>query len=304
MYIRSPLTETNNISLIKTIRVDELIQKWKNNFQIDITQELKNYQEIKLYQCNQTRLKFFFPCDIDGSETLYKQLQKFDWFYLPDKWEYNVALNHLKLLNCNSILEVGCGVGFFVKACIDSGFVINGIELNKLAVNLAQENKLPVNHITLQEFAQFHPQSMDAICSFQVLEHISDPKSFINNCLKILKSGGRLIVSVPNAESFLKYQYNLLDMPPHHMTQWSEFSFRSLEKIFPVKTEKIIKEPLASYHISGYVDSYKNYLTSSFYPMNLLFNRFSIYFYKKILKAGLRKFLTGQSLYVQFCKII
>ncbi|GAA6621725.1 class I SAM-dependent methyltransferase [Scytonema sp. NUACC26] len=297
----SPITGYSNITLVKTIPSESLIQSWKNILEIDITNELHQCQEIYLFKCNETQLKFFAPFEIAGSEKLYEQLQRFDWYYMSKKWEHQVALKNLH--DCKQILEVGSAFGSFVELAIKSGLNIKGIELNKAAVRIAQQKNLPVEHLDLQELAKQAPQSLDAICSFQVLEHISQPKDFIEWSIQLLKPNGKLIFCVPNSESFLQYQDNLLDMPPHHMLRWSTQSFKALEKIFPVRLEKRIIEPLASYHVSLYLDSYSSYFRSISPLYKLLFNRHTTPVYRKLLKTGLRRFLTGQSLYVQFRKV-
>lgn len=297
----SPLADSDDLTFIKSIQADELIKEWKNNFDIDITQELKGYKEIYFYQCNQTKLKFFAPFDIAGSDKLYEQLQKFDWYYMPDKWEYQIALRDLS--DCENILEIGSALGDFVKSGVEAGLNIRGIELNEAAVKAAQVSSLPVERLDLREAASLYKECLDGVCSFQVLEHVPNPKNFINWSIQMLKPGGKLIFCVPNAESFLKYQYCLLDMPPHHMLQWSEHSFRLLEKIFSVKLEKVIREPLASYHVSGYLTSYSNYFRSISPLGKLVFNPYTLPIYEKCLNSGLRKILIGQSLYVQFRKL-
>lgn len=296
----SPLTGSEHVTLLRTIQANQLIRDWERSFQIDITDELDGYQEIYLYQCNQTKLKFFVPPDVTGSGQLYQQLQKFDWFYMADRWEHQMALQDLS--DCNQILEIGCGFGSFVQAGIDAGLNIRGIELNEAAVRVAQEKSLPVKFLDLQVAANLYPQALDAVCSFQVLEHVPNPKLFIQRSLQMLKPRGKLIFCVPNSESFLKYQYNLLDMPPHHMLQWCEYSFRALEELFPVKLEKVMLEPLAAYHVPGYLTSWGNrYLP--YLLGKLVFNRYTLPFYKAFLNLGLRKFLVGHSLYVQFRKV-
>jgi 2-polyprenyl-3-methyl-5-hydroxy-6-metoxy-1,4-benzoquinol methylase len=301
MMAISPLTYSQNTTLLKIFDTNQLIYDWRNIYNIDITEELNHYPEIYLYQCNDSKLKFFFPFDIAGSEKLYEQLQKLDWFYMSNKWEHKVALKDL--LDCNDILEVGCALGSFVESALNLGINAKGIELNLAAVKVAKSNNLPVENIDLHDFAKLHPLSQDAICSFQVLEHVSEPRKFIELCLQILKPNGKLILCVPNSQSFLKYQYNLLDMPPHHMTQWEIAAFQSLENIFPVKLQKVIKEPLAQYHVDGYLNAYSNHLCSISILAKILFNRYTNDIYSYILKSGLRKFLTGQSIYVQFQKL-
>jgi hypothetical protein len=104
-------------------------------------------------------------------------------------------------------------------------------------------------------------------------------------------------------ESFLKYQYNLLDMPPHHMLRFSAATFKALEKIFPLKLEKVVNEPLAAYHVNGYINSYGKHFCSDSASAKVFFNRYTFHFYKVCLNLGLRRLLRGQSLYVQFRKI-
>ncbi|NEQ79849.1 MAG: class I SAM-dependent methyltransferase [Moorea sp. SIO2I5] len=301
MNIISPLTENNNVNLLKSIPTKQLIQDWKNCFEIDITEEVDEHENIYLYKCNETQLKFFTPYETVGSDKLYEHLQKFEWYYMPQKWEHKVAL--LDLSKCKDILEIGSGSGHFIKSGIDKGLNIRGIELNKAAVAAAHKKKFPVERLDLKEAAKLYSESLDAVCSFQVLEHVANPKDFIDLSIQMLKPGGKLIYCVPNSESFLKYQYNLLDMPPHHMLQWSRESFKSLEKLFSIKLKKVVNEPLASYHVASYVSSYSNHF-SSVYPFGkLFFNRYTIPGYTKILNLGLRMFLTGQSLYILFQKI-
>lgn len=301
MTVRSPITNSTDVTLLKTIQTDQVIHDWQSSFQMEIAEEFHGHKEIYLYQCNQTRMKFFVPFELAGSENLYKQLQKFDWYYMSDKWEYQVALKDLSA--CNQILEIGSGFGAFVKLGMNAGLNIRGIELNKLAVLAAQGDNLPVAYLALRKAADLYAESLDGICSFQVLEHVSNPKDFINCAIKTLKPGGKLILSVPNAESFLKHGYCLLDMPPHHMHQWSEETFKSLERFYPIKLEKIMFEPLAKYHISVYISTYAHHYRSKSFLGKLLFNRYTIPAYGKSLALGLRNLFRGQTLYAQFCKL-
>ena len=296
----SPLTGSDNVTLLETIQADQLIQEWKDSLQIDITNELHGYKFIQLYQCNQTKLNFFVPFDIAGSEMIYRSLQNFDWYYMPDKWEYQVALKDFS--DCKDILEVGCGFGDFIKSGIEAGLNIRGIELNQLAVIAAQKSNLPVERLNLKEAANLYNESLDGVCSFQVLEHVPNPKDFIQWSIQMIKPGGKLIYCVPNSESFLKSQYNLLDMPPHHMLQWSEVSFRALETIFSIKLEKVIFEPLAQYHVSAYLAAYAKRFRVALLG-KVFFNHYTLPLYGKCLSLGFRKLLKGQSLYVQFRKL-
>jgi hypothetical protein len=58
--IISPLSNSNNVKLIKTFEVVDIIKRWINEFGIDITEEFVNTGKyIYLYQCNDSGLLFF-----------------------------------------------------------------------------------------------------------------------------------------------------------------------------------------------------------------------------------------------------
>lgn len=296
--IVSPLTGSKNVTLLREISAEYLIQGWQKEFQIDITTELKEHSNIYLYQCNETQLKFFTPFDIAGSGHLYEQLQKFDWYYMIDKWEHKLALKDLS--TCKKVLEIGSAFGDFVNSGIRQGLDIVGIELNKQAVARARQRNLPVKDLDLKEAAKIYQGSLDGVCSFQVLEHVANPREFIECSIQMLKPGGRLILCVPNIDGFQKYKDFFLDMPPHHMHQWSAFTFKSLENLFPIKLKKIAKEPLAKYHTSIFIDAYSHQFS---YPIRkIFFNHYLTPLYKKILDSGLHQGITGMSLYVLYQK--
>lgn len=301
--ITSILTDTQDIALLKTMSSEQLVQDWRNQYQIDITDEMKGHHNIYLYQCNQTKLKFFTPLDIAGSDQLYEQLQKYDWYYMPRKWEHDVAI--LDLDNCHKILEVGCGKGAFVKRLRDKlNLDAQGIELNSSAAAYATKQGIPVSQIDLYDLSEQQPNYFDVVCSFQVLEHIAEPKKFLNSLVNLVRPGGKLIVAVPNAECFTKHcENNLLDTPPHHMTKWSKDTFKAITSIFPLKVLKFRFEPMAEYHIDWYISIQMSRLPKNRLIRSLAF-RFAHRVVKPILKrfSAMRSLIKGHSIYVCFEK--
>jgi SAM-dependent methyltransferase len=298
--VKSPLTGCDNVTLLQTFSTQKIIKDWQEFFDINITTELDSCSEFHLFQCNVTGLRFFYPLDIFGSAQLYEKLMKFEWYYMSDKWEYQVALQDLQ--NCRTALEIGCGHGHFVHQASKRGIQIEGIDSNDRAVLEAQQRGLNVHRRSVKDLLAQKKYQYDYLCSFQVLEHLPNPLEFLKNCTELLKPGGKLLLSVPNANSFLKYQYNLLDMPPHHMTQWSVDSFRALEDFLPLKLENDRFEPLAEYHISGYLQAKENQFKGIVSRLPAPLVKSAIKNYKILLRRGLNRYIKGQSLYVKFRK--
>ncbi|MCM0594202.1 MAG: methyltransferase domain-containing protein [Gloeotrichia echinulata IR180] len=301
MNIKSPLTQSRDVELVSTLSVKQLIDDWQQVFQINITDELCQHSEIQLYRCNQTKLLFFHPFDTAGSDKLYEQLEKFDWYYMPNKWEHNVAIQDLQ--GCEKVLEVGCGHGAFVER-LSKEFKLDavGIELNASAVKFALDKGIPVLKTDLDILSEQKAGYFDAVCTFQVLEHVSDSLGFVESMVKLIKPGGKLIISVPNSESFTKNaSNNLLDQPPHHVTRWCEKTFESLTTIFPLENSKFRVEPLAKYHVDWYL-SIQLYRLPQIRILRSLAFRFSHFVIKPILNniSIARNLISGHTLYVVF----
>jgi len=301
--VLSPLVSTSNTRLLDTFQVSKLIDDWRATFNIDISGELSDVREISLYRCQASQLDFFMPSSVAGSAQIYRCLQEFDWIYMSEKWEFEEAIKDL--VGCERILEIGCGPGFFVEKVTKSlkGSMIKGIELNEVAIEQALRKNLPIEKVSLQELVD-RGEIFDAVCSFQVLEHVGQPREFLEAIFKVLSPGGRLILSVPNKASFLRYQYNLLDMPPHHMTRWNAFTFKYLEKLFSLKMVRLSFEPLAQYHILGYVTAYGQHWRAKLPVGQFLLSDPSLHRSAAALeKSGLYHFLRGQSLYALFKRL-
>jgi SAM-dependent methyltransferase len=300
--ILSPLVPSATAKLRSAFPVGKLIEDWQKTFEIDISNELIGIEEIALYRCEASGLDFFMPPEAAGSEMLYQKLQKFDWFYMQDKWEFTRAIEDLKY--SQKVLEIGSGPGFFLEQAIRdlTGIQMRGTELNQVAHEEARHKGLPVEYRTLEEIAA-GKDLFDAVCSFQVLEHVVQPRLFLEAVVHILSPEGLLILSVPNRESFLEHQCNLLDLPPHHMTRWNAYAFKYLEKIFPLKIVRILYEPLARYHIAGYVSAYAQFWSRRLSFIRHFARERQIHTLAGLLeRSGLYNFLRGQSMYVIFKK--
>lgn len=115
-------------------------------------------------------------------------------------------------------LDVGCGAGQFLEISRSLGMSPYGVEPNLAASQAAQAKGLNVLCGTLED-GRFPDRYFDLITMNHVFEHVNDPRATLIEACRILRLGGTLIITTPNAKSLIrllfgKYWFQL-DAPRH-----------------------------------------------------------------------------------------
>jgi SAM-dependent methyltransferase len=92
--------------------------------------------------------------------------------------------------------ELGCGSGGMLEALARFGTAV-GVETDAALRARAQERGLDVRVGALPDAIPLHPGRWDAVCLFDVLEHVDDEAGALAACRRLLVPGGRLFVTVP-----------------------------------------------------------------------------------------------------------
>jgi 2-polyprenyl-3-methyl-5-hydroxy-6-metoxy-1,4-benzoquinol methylase len=241
--VKSPLTGKTNVRLEYTLPAERIIEQYWKGYQIDVRPFFTGLAQVEVYKCLDTDYAFYFPGNLGGDGRFYEQLQAQAWYYPRWKWDFEVAASLIG--PGDSVLEVGCGDGQFLEYLKQQNIAGAGLELSEKAVQAGRNKGLDVYPDTIQDFARTHGGAFDVVCCFQVLEHITDVRSFLQASVDVLKPGGKLIVCVPNNDGFLKYdQGNLFNQPPHHMGLWTTASLANLSRVFNLSLAKVYYEPL------------------------------------------------------------
>jgi 2-polyprenyl-3-methyl-5-hydroxy-6-metoxy-1,4-benzoquinol methylase len=128
------------------------------------------------------------------------------------------------------LLDVGCGGGAFLKRLTESGWQAEGIDFDPAAVEHARSKGLHVRLGSLEE--QRYPDNhFDAITMSHVIEHIHEPLRLLQECHRILKPKGYLVIATPNSRSWGHKLYKACWMPldpPRHLQLFSPQSLLHL----------------------------------------------------------------------------
>jgi SAM-dependent methyltransferase len=99
-----------------------------------------------------------------------------------------------------SILDVGCASGYFLQS-LGKTWEKHGLEIFHLAAQRARERGEISVHECEMASAGFANESFDVVCSFDVVEHLSDPMTFFREARRILKPSGWLLLGTGDSGS-------------------------------------------------------------------------------------------------------
>jgi SAM-dependent methyltransferase len=298
----SPITGSTNIRFESEIDSRSIIEKYQKFYRIDVSPYIGNIPSIKIYECLDTGYRFYFPFDLMGDGRFYEQLQKFSWYYMDWKWEYQIA--EAMVSPNSSLLEIGCGQGAFLEYIRKKGVAVTGMEMNEAAINSLKSKGIDAIMEPIQSYAQNHKEAFDFVCFFQVLEHIAAVKEFLVSTIDTIKPGGKLIISVPNnnAFMFMHDEDQLLNRPPHHMGLWTHQSLINLCRFFPLRLDGIEFEPVQPYHEDIHMDIVKYYLSKKNIDYGLLSPEYLNQCFSEIVKLFTDN-IPGHTLLAHYTKI-
>jgi 2-polyprenyl-3-methyl-5-hydroxy-6-metoxy-1,4-benzoquinol methylase len=124
----------------------------------------------------------------------------------------------LHAADIGSLLDVGCGNGYFMERMRSLGWSVTGVDPDPSAVSYTASRGLAVFQggvADVPDEARF-----DVIVLSHVIEHVPDPIQLLRDCERRLRPGiGRLIITTPNAGSlghrWFKPHWRGLEIPRH-----------------------------------------------------------------------------------------
>lgn len=128
-----------------------------------------------------------------------------------------------------ALLEVGCGYGYLLEEAKDFFETRVGTDFSPQVVEKARSR---ANRIYKGGIDQVPAEEkFDCIVAIQVIEHIYQPRSFLDDLCKHLKPGGKMVIATPDMGSFWRrfmgHRWPSFKIPEHVLY----FSRRTLDKL-------------------------------------------------------------------------
>ena len=99
------------------------------------------------------------------------------------------------------LLDLGCAMGFFLEVARDRGWEVYGVDVSKMAADVAIQKFGDRVSNDILENLDFPDNYFDVITAWDYLEHVTEPQEVISICRKILKPGGLLALTTPDLSS-------------------------------------------------------------------------------------------------------
>ncbi len=194
----------------------------KDNLRL-ITNQVRFGKKADVYQCLGCELTFLDQGSFHFPKDFYEQ--DYHQTYLthvePDALNPQVYFEKMKkttqpwadklaksLTGKEIVLDIGCSTGHFMDLIKDKVGQVYGCELNKKEIEFCQKVlKFDVSDEPLEK--RFKEGMFDYITLIYVLEHIGEPKEFLNSIKRFLKPSGKIIILVPNIQDALVNFYQI-----------------------------------------------------------------------------------------------
>lgn len=101
--------------------------------------------------------------------------------------------------NAESVLDIGCGDGSKLARLGGRKTQRVGVEVSRTAINLGKKTYKNIKFVHVSgSILPFTKESFDVVASFFVLEHTSGPDQLLDECLRVVRKNGYLILLAPN----------------------------------------------------------------------------------------------------------
>lgn len=143
----------------------------------------------------------------------------------------------------DKLLDLGCGMAEFARFAISKGWSASVSDVSEKNVVHATELGLDAKHLDLNLPLPYDDKSFQVVTLIEVLEHIMNAETLVEEIFRILADDGTFLLSTPNY-AFYKHRLNGVfgKSPPEEGKHFRFFIRRKLKKLLISRGFKIIKK--------------------------------------------------------------
>jgi 2-polyprenyl-3-methyl-5-hydroxy-6-metoxy-1,4-benzoquinol methylase len=217
---------------------------------------LKGYESHELVRCGQC--SFCFIARIPSAQ----ELEEFyaDYHYQDPYQSPLTVQSYHRLLDTfekyrstNRLLDVGCGLGWFLLEARKRGWEVHGTEYAPAVVDKLRQQGITMHEGPL-EGDSFQADGFDVITSFEVLEHINNPREEVAHIHRMLRTSGLFYCTTPNFNSLLRHylraDFNVIHYP-EHLTYFTRSTLRKLLRTHGFRSRGIYTHGISLTRLRG-----------------------------------------------------
>ena len=129
------------------------------------------------------------------------------------------------------VLDLGCRSGALTRHFLEGNDVV-GLDVDRAALAKAEAQGIQVVEANVEEPLPFADASFDAVVAGELFEHLQFPDALVAEIRRVLRPGGTVVGSVPNAFRLKGRLQFLLGRPPEddptHLRMFSPRAMREL----------------------------------------------------------------------------
>jgi 2-polyprenyl-3-methyl-5-hydroxy-6-metoxy-1,4-benzoquinol methylase len=118
----------------------------------------------------------------------------------------------------NKLIDVGCGIGYFLEEAKKRGWEVYGTEYTDEAISICRSKGITMHQGALNP-TNYANGEFDVVTSFEVIEHINNPVEEMQYFNRLLRQGGAAYITTPNFDALERYvlreKYNVISYPEH-----------------------------------------------------------------------------------------
>jgi len=143
-----------------------------------------------------------------------------------------IAYKEAAKIISGTVLEVGSGEGYGITELAPEAE--HYIAVDKYNTSISKElqanNKITFIQAEVPPLKEIEDNSVDFVVAFQVIEHIKDDEQFLYEIHRVLKPGGKVILTTPNIMmSITRSPWHIREYTPEQMREILKSSFDNFE---------------------------------------------------------------------------